>query len=246
MTEKLSNDELSKRCRFFDENYEETKERVEKAAAASGRKAKDIVLLAATKTVPVEVINHAISKGLTHVGENRVQELLSKYDELHKDNVSVQFIGRLQTNKVRQVVGKVSLIQSLDSRRLAEEIARQSQKQNRITDVLVEVNIGREENKSGVFPENTVDFLQEITEICGIKVRGLMAVPPICEKKEEVRSYFSQMTKLFIDIKDKKLDNASMDYLSMGMSSDYEEAILEGANMVRIGQSLFGARNYNK
>ena len=246
MTENLSNEEFKERCRFFEENFKQINEKIERAAAASGRKREDITLLAATKTVPVEVINFAVRQGLDHIGENRVQEFLSKYDALEKKDVSVQFIGHLQTNKVRQIVGKVSMIQSVDSLKLAEEISKQSQKLGLVTDVLVEVNIGKEENKSGIFPEKTEDFLQEITKICGIKVKGLMAIPPICEKIEQIRAYFSLMTKLFIDIKAKKLDNASMDYLSMGMSSDYEEAILEGANMVRIGSSLFGARNYQQ
>ncbi len=195
-------------------NYQLINERIAEAAERSGRKREDVTFLAATKTVDAATINHAISLGLDHIGENRVQELLSKYADYDLANCSLQFIGHLQSNKVRQIVGKVDLIQSVDSLKLAQEISAQSVKRGLTTDILVEVNIGREENKSGVFEENLIS------------------------------KYFYNMHKLFIDISAKKLDNVSMSILSMGMSSDYYEAILEGATMVRIGSALFGARNY--
>lgn len=225
-------------------NYKLINERIAEAAQKIGKSREDITFLAATKTVEPEVINHAISLGLDHIGENKVQELLSKYDSYNLENCSLQFIGHLQTNKVRQIVDKVDLIQSVDSVKLANEIAKQSLKLNKTTDILVEVNIGREENKSGVYPENLEELLCEISKIEGISVKGLMTIPPICDNKHKISKYFNNMHNIFIDISQKKLDNISMTILSMGMSADYYEAILEGANMVRIGSSLFGARDY--
>lgn len=225
-------------------NYKLINERIAEAAQKVGKSREDITFLAATKTVEPEVINHAISLGLDHIGENKVQELLSKYDSYNLENCSLQFIGHLQTNKVRQIVDKVDLIQSVDSVKLTNEIAKQSLKLNKTTDILVEVNIGREENKSGVYPENLEELLCEISKIEGISVKGLMTIPPICDNKHKISKYFNNMHNIFIDISQKKLDNISMTILSMGMSADYYEAILEGANMVRIGSSLFGARDY--
>ena len=225
-------------------HYRLINERIAEAAEKSGRKREDITLLAATKTVDAATINHAISLGLDHIGENRVQELLSKYEDYDLSNCSLQFIGHLQTNKVRQIVDKVDLIQSVDSVRLAREISNQSVKRGKKTDILVEVNIGREENKSGVFAENLEELLCEIAQFEGISVKGLMTIPPICENEHKILKYFNNMHKLFIDISAKKLDNVSMTILSMGMSADYYQAILEGATMVRVGSALFGARNY--
>lgn len=225
-------------------NYKLINERIAEAAQKVGKSRDDITFLAATKTVEPEIINHAINLGLDHIGENKVQELLSKYDSYNLEKCSLQFIGHLQTNKVRQIVDKVDLIQSVDSVKLANEIAKQSIKLNKITDILVEVNIGREENKSGVYPENIEELLCEISKIEGISVKGLMTIPPICDNKHKISKYFNNMHNIFIDISQKKLDNISMTILSMGMSADYYEAILEGANMVRIGSSLFGARDY--
>lgn len=225
-------------------NYKKIEENIFNSALKSGRSREDIIFLSATKTVDVEYINYAIGLGLKYIGENKVQELLSKYDGYNLEQCSLQFIGHLQTNKVRQIVGKVDMIQSVDSTRLADEISKQSVKQGIVTDVLLEVNIGEEENKSGV----NVDLLEELcyytSQLEGIKVRGLMTIPPVCEDVKRVSAYFSKMHNLFVDIKGKNMDNVSMDYLSMGMSSDYEEAIMCGANMVRIGSSLFGARIY--
>lgn len=225
-------------------NYKLINERIAEAAQKVGKSRDDITFLAATKTVEPEIINHAINLGLDHIGENKVQELLSKYDSYNLEKCSLQFIGHLQTNKVRQIVDKVDLIQSVDSVKLANEIAKQSIKLNKITDILVEVNIGREENKSGVYPENLEELLCEISKIEGISVKGLMTIPPICDNKHKISKYFNNMHNIFIDISQKKLDNIIMTILSMGMSADYYEAILEGANMVRIGSSLFGARDY--
>ena len=225
-------------------NYQVICENIAKAAECVGKTADDIVFLAATKTVDVPTINHAISLGLRYIGENRVQELLSKYEDYDLDNASLQFIGHLQTNKVRQIVGKVDLIQSVDSVKLAKEISRCSQKLGISTDILLEVNIGREENKSGVLPEALPELLDEVKDIPAIKVRGLMAIPPICENAQENSKFFDNMRHIFLDIGSKNIDNISMEVLSMGMSDDYAEAIRCGATMVRVGSALFGARNY--
>ena len=173
-----------------------------------------------------------------------MQELLSKYDGYDLSKASLQFIGHLQSNKVRQIVDKVDMIQSVDSVKLATEIAKQSLKHNKSTDILLEVNIGKEESKSGVFPEQLEELCCAVSQLEGVNVKGLMTIPPICDDPKIISAYFSSMYNLFIDIKGKKLDNICMDFLSMGMSSDYEEAIKCGANMVRIGSSLFGARIY--
>ena len=243
MTEKAL-DYDPKKMGDIEYNYSQIEENISLAAQKAGKKREDIIFLAATKTVEPVYINHAISCGLKYIGENRVQELLAKYDYYDLENASLHFIGHLQSNKIRQIVGKVQLIQSVDSIKLAKEISRQCQLKNTSTDILVEVNIGGEENKSGVEPERLEELLCEISALDNISVKGLMTIPPICDEKSEIRKYFSRMNKLFIDIKAKKLDNVSMQILSMGMSSDYQEAILEGANMVRVGSALFGPRIY--
>lgn len=243
MPEKLS-EEMRSTFDRVRRNYEAINEAIAQAAGQSGRRPEDITFLAATKTVPPEVINYAISLGLRHIGENKVQELLSKYDDYQLSDCDLQFIGHLQTNKVRQLIGKVSMIQSVDSLRLAQEIDKQSEKNGLTTDILVEVNIGRETNKSGVLTETLDELLAQMGTLSHIKVRGLMTVPPICDKKTDVFKFFDQMRQLFIDISAKTLDNVSMDFLSMGMSDDFAEAIRSGANMVRIGSALFGARIY--
>ena len=225
-------------------NYDFINEKIAEAAMKAGKTREDITFLSATKTVEPEYINYAISLGLSYIGENKVQELLSKYDQYNLENCSLQFIGHLQSNKVRQIVGKVDLIQSIDSMKLAKEVSKCSLKNNITSDILVEVNIGKEENKSGVMPEMLEKLVEEISTLPAVNVKGLMTIPPICEKKDDIRRYFEKMNRLFLDISSKKLDNVSMDILSMGMSSDYYEAILEGANMVRIGSALFGNRIY--
>ncbi len=238
MTEKL----FTERCAAFDENFRWVMEEIAKAADKAGRKPEEITLLAATKTVPVELINHALGSGLVHIGENRVQELLDKYESLELAGRDLQFIGQLQTNKVKYLIGKVSCIQSVDSVKLAGEISRLSQRAGRVTQVLVEVNIGREANKGGVDPDALLEFLDEIRVFPGLHVSGLMAIPPICSDIKELNRYFSGMRQYYVDIKGKSMDNVDMDCLSMGMSSDFREAIECGATMVRVGSLLFGAR----
>lgn len=236
MTERLLSD--------IEYNYKKICENINNAAIKSGRKYEDITFLAATKTVEPEFINYAISLGLDHIGENRVQELLSKYESYNLQNTKLHMIGHLQTNKVRQIVDKVDMIESVDSFKLAKEISDQSAKRGITTDILVEVNIGGEESKSGVSPEELDELIEKIAVLPAIKVEGLMTIPPICENKQKICRYFENMRKLFLDISCKKIDNISMNVLSMGMSDDYCEAIESGATMVRIGSALFGARNY--
>ena len=235
MTEKLYTD--------FDLNYRIIEENIEKAAKKSGRERKDIILLAATKTVAPELINHAIASGINYIGENRVQEFLSKENDLSTD-AHRHFIGHLQSNKAKDIVGKVEMIESVHSVKLAKLIGKLSEEKGIVTDILLEVNIGREENKSGFLKEELDAAIAEISKISGIRLRGLMTIPPVCEKNSDAIPFFEEMYKLFIDNRDKKIDNVSMEYLSMGMSSDYAEAIKCGSNLVRVGTSLFGKRNY--
>ena len=228
----------------FDENYSEIKEKIAAAAKFSGRNPEDITLLAAVKTVSPGLINYSIDKGIKVIGDNRVQELISKENEVSK-NVTKHFIGHLQTNKVKDVVGRVSLIESVDSLKLAAMIGKQSEKINTVTDILLEVNIGNEESKSGFLYDEILENIQNISNIGGIRIKGLMAIPPVCIDESKNREYFLKMHQLFIDIRDKKIDNVYMDILSMGMSDDYECAIRCGATEVRIGTLLYGRRTYN-
>ncbi|MBQ2746331.1 MAG: YggS family pyridoxal phosphate-dependent enzyme [Clostridia bacterium] len=227
---------------IFDENYKDIVERIAAAAEKSGRNANDIMLLAATKTVEPYLINYAIEKGIQHIGENRVQEFLSKENDVTK-NVHRHFIGHLQTNKVKDIVGKVELIQSVDSLRLANAISKESVKRGIVTDVLLEVNIGREESKSGFMPEEVINAYDEISKLDGICIKGLMTIPPHIDENNKNTEYFSKMYELYIDIRTKKIDN-NIKILSMGMSDDFETAIEYGANMVRVGTALFGKRVY--
>lgn len=237
-------DEIMEKKKIFDENFSYINERIAVAAKKSGRRAEDITLLAATKTVPVEVINYAFEKGLSHMGENRVQEYFEKLPLLNAPIEKRHFIGHLQTNKVAKLVGTVSMIQSVSSEKLAKEISKRSEEKGIVTPVLLEVNIGEEESKTGADPKEMLVLAEKCSQLKGIKVEGLMAIPPICDETDKMREIFSNIYRLFIDIRDKKLDNIMMTTLSMGMSSDYELAIEEGATMVRVGSSLFGKRIY--
>ena len=235
---------IEQRKDIFDDNFADIKKRIYEAAVRSGRKPEDILLLAATKTIDVEVINHAINSGLSAIGENRVQEFLSKIDSLPL-SVDKHFIGHLQSNKAKDIVGKVSLIHSVHSVKLAKVIGELSLKKGITSNILLEVNIGNEESKSGFSADEVEEKLKEISKIKGIFVRGLMTIPPICDNNAKNRAYFKEMYNLFLDIQGKKIDNSIMEFLSMGMSDDFETAIEEGANIVRIGTALFGKRNYN-
>lgn len=226
----------------FDNNYKKILENIESAAEKSGRNSEDITLLAATKTVSAELINHAIDSGIKYIGENRVQEFLDKYEKLNREYLRCHFIGRLQSNKVKYIIDKVSMIQSVDSIKLAEKIGDAAQKANKVMDILVEVNIGNESSKAGVAPESLYEFIDEAREIKGIKISGLMTIPPITDKIAAQTDYFARMRQYYVDITAKNIDNVVMNCLSMGMSDDYDLAIEQGANMVRIGSSLFGER----
>lgn len=227
-----------------EENYKRVLDSVNEAAVKAGRNTDDVRLMAVTKTVESPYINKAIELGADLIGENRVQEYLGKKDELHLDGVEKHLIGRLQTNKVKYIVGEVDMIESVDSLKLAQEISKQSVKHGVVTPVLVEVNIGKEESKSGIFIEQLHDLLCEIATLEAVKVKGLMTIPPICDSESEVRKYFESMHQSFIDIKDEKIDNIDMEILSMGMSGDFEAAVAEGSNIVRVGSAIFGARHY--
>ena len=189
-------------------------------------------------------INHAIDCGVTLIGENKVQEMLRKKPNLNLNGVRKNLIGHLQTNKASQIVGEVDMIESVDSIKIAKEIGKQSVKKGLVTDVLLEVNIGREESKTGIMPEELDSVLYEAAEINGIHICGLMTIPPICEENTELCKFFENIYNMYVDIKSKKIDNVCMNVLSMGMSGDYKTAILEGSNHVRIGSKIFGPRIY--
>ncbi len=230
---------------YIRENLQRIEEKIQNACAAAGRRREEVTLMAVTKTVTPDKINAALDMGITCIGENRVQEFLEKRDALHLDGVQAHLIGHLQTNKVRRIVGQVDMIQSIDSERLAAAVSDAALKTERgAVDVLVEVNIGGEESKSGVPAEQLDELLHTIAGFEGIRVRGLMAIPPILHTESEKRAIFSQMRQLFIDIRGKKVDNITMEILSLGMSMDYVEAIREGSTLVRIGSAIFGARDY--
>lgn len=229
---------------FVRDNLDRVQENIVNACIKAGRDTDEVELLAVTKTVAPELINQAIDWGVVAIGENRVQEFLGKKDALHLENVKAHLIGHLQTNKVKSIVGQVDMIQSVDSERLLTAISSDSEKKGIVTDILLEVNIGREPQKSGVLPEYLPELLEKAALCKGVFVRGLMTVPPILDTEAEKRKIFSEMYQLFIDNQAKKLDNISMNVLSMGMSGDYYEAILEGATTVRVGSAIFGRRQY--
>lgn len=232
------------RLQSVEDNYKAVKEKIQESAIKAGRNPQDVRLMAVTKTVESVYINRVLDLGADLIGENRVQEYLGKKEELHLEGVEKHLIGHLQTNKVKQIVGEVDMIESVDSVKLAKEISRVSAIKGVETNVLVEVNVGKEESKSGIFIEQLEELLSEISQMSGIKVKGLMTIPPICDNQCEIDKYFSTMYQSFIDIKSKKLDNISMDILSMGMSGDYESAVANGSNIVRVGSAIFGARKY--
>ncbi len=207
---------------------------------------KNVTLLAVTKTVPLERINIAITQGgVRHIGENRVQELLQKYDGLAmKDQLHIHMIGRLQTNKVKYIVDKVELIQSVDSFRLIDEIQKQASKIGKIQDILIEINVADEESKGGIKPSELPEMLRYLDGCPNVRWKGLMCVPPISNDSEKLSLFFNNVKKLLVDNIDKKLDNIDNYILSMGMSSDYEVAMAAGSTMIRVGSALFGARNY--
>ena len=227
------------------ENVAAVRENIARAAAACGADAGAIRLVAASKMNPAEKVREAIAAGVDACGENRVQEMVEKRVLGAYEGAPLHFIGHLQRNKVNQTVGAADLIESCGSEELLRMISARAQRLGIVQDVLIQVNIGREEQKSGIAPEQLGEILGLAAEEKGVRVRGLMTVPPIEEKPGGNAFYFDGMYKLFVDMAAKKYDNVIMEFLSMGMSADYPEAIAAGANMVRVGTAIFGARNYN-
>ena len=226
------------------ENVARIREQINQAALAAGRDPQSILLCAATKMNDADAVRQAITAGVDCCGENRVQELTQKLEQDAYRGKPVHFIGHLQTNKVKQVVGKVDLIQSVDSLRLLEAIHKEAQRQGICQDILLEVNIANEESKSGFCKAEIFPLLEKISTFSGVRVCGLMAIPPICQKKTDNHKFFQEMYNLSVDITAKKYDNVRVDLLSMGMSGDFEDAIACGANMIRLGTAIFGARQY--
>ncbi len=225
------------------QNINQIQKRIEAAAQRSGRKKEDILLLAVSKTIDVERIKEAVACGLKELGENKVQEILEKYEPMGEE-VKWHLIGHLQTNKVKYIIDKVKLIHSVESLKLAEEISKRAKKANKVMDILIEVNMAAEESKFGVAPKDTLSLIQKIALLDNICIRGLMTVAPFVENSEENRECFRRMKQLSVDINAEKIDNVYMDILSMGMSNDFEVAIEEGATIVRVGTSIFGRRIY--
>ncbi len=228
------------------ENVAAVRERIAAAAIAAGRDPSEIKLCAATKMNGTAAVREAIEAGIDLCGENRVQELTQKLSQNAYEGVPVHFIGHLQTNKVRQVVGKVDLIQSVDSLRLLSAIDREAARQGIVQDILLEMNLSGEESKSGFSLEELPELLPKIGSFPNICVRGLMTIPPICQKSGDNNKFFQKMLALSVDITGKKYDNVSVDVLSMGMSDDFTDAIRCGSTMVRVGTAIFGARDYSK
>ena len=226
------------------ENIAAIRAKMDAAALACGRDPKEILLCAATKMNDADRVREAIAAGVDLCGENRVQELTAKQAENAYEGAPIHFIGHLQTNKVKQVVGKVDLIQSVDSLRLLQAIDKEAAKQGIRQDILLEVNVGGEESKSGFEPSEVLPLLEQINDYPNIFVRGLMAIPPISQNPGDNRKYFQKILQLSVDIKAKKYDNVLVDCISMGMSDDYEDAIACGSTMIRVGTAIFGKRNY--
>lgn len=226
------------------ENLAIVRENVEKAIERSNRNPLDVTLIAVSKTKPITDLFEAYEEGVRDFGENKVQELMDKYELMPKD-VRFHMIGHLQKNKVKYLIGKAYLIHGVDSFELAEVIQKESVKANVITNILVEVNVAREETKFGVFPEDTIELVKKISQLSNVRIKGLMTIAPYVDNPEDNRQYFVALRQLGIDINNQNIDNVFIGMYSMGMTGDYEVAIEEGATMVRVGTGIFGARNYN-
>lgn len=228
------------------ENLDIVREKIKNSCTVSNRKIDEVTLLAVTKTVDVDKVLEAIENGVTDVGENKPQELARKY-EVIGDKVNWHLIGSLQTNKVKYIIDKVYMIHSLDRIALCEEIQKRAEKIDKTINCLVQINISKEESKHGIYKEDAIDFIKEVANnYNNIKIKGLMTMAPFTENKDEVRKVFRGLKELAVEIDKLNINNVSMEYLSMGMSNDYEIAIEEGSNIVRVGTSIFGARNYDK
>lgn len=225
---------------YVDENLKLIRENVGEAAEKCGRKAEDIRIMAVTKTVAPEIVNHAIELGLDLLGESRVQEYLSKAEAYSP--AEIHFIGGLQTNKVKYIIESVSMIQSVDSLKLGTEIDRLAAKHGRVMDILCEVNIGGEESKGGVAPDKLRELIAQLAQLKNIRIKGLMTIPPPSQSD----IFLGRMQELYNDLRDNKIEGADMQVLSMGMTHDYAEAVKYGSTLVRIGTGLFGARDYSR
>ena len=223
------------------QNYKTVKENVTKACEQAGRSEQEVTLLAVSKTKPVDMLMDVYRAGARDFGENKVQELVDKIPQMPSD-VRWHMIGHLQTNKVRQIVGKTCLIHSVDSLHLAETIHKESVKKGIVTQILLEVNVAEEESKFGFHAEEVENALKQIQELSGVCVRGLMTIAPFVDNSEDNRPVFQKLNKLYVDMKSKNIDNGTMNILSMGMTGDFEVAIEEGATIVRVGTGIFGAR----
>lgn len=227
------------------ENLANVEKNIEQACKNAGRSRDEVTLIAVSKTKPVEMLQEIYDENIRDFGENKVQELCSKMGQLPSD-IRWHMIGHLQRNKVKYIVGKVELIHSVDTYRLAEEINIQAKKQNVIVPILVEVNIAHEESKFGVSAEDAILLVEEISKLENIRIKGLMTIAPYVENPEDNRLYFRKIKQLSVDITNKNIDNVFMEILSMGMTGDYMVAIEEGATMVRVGTGIFGERNYKQ
>lgn len=227
------------------ENLANVEKNIEQACKNAGGSRDEVTLIAVSKTKPVEMLQEIYDENIRDFGENKVQELCSKMEQLPSD-ISWHMIGHLQRNKVKYIVGKVELIHSVDTYRLAEEINIQAKKQNVIVPILVEVNIAHEESKFGISAEDAILLVEEISKLENIRIKGLMTIAPYVENPEDNRLYFRKIKQLSVDITNKNIDNVFMEILSMGMTGDYMVAIEEGATMVRVGTGIFGERNYKQ
>ena len=225
------------------ENLNRVQENIRNACARAGRKEDEVTLIAVSKTKPVSMLEEAYALGVRDFGENKVQELVDKAGQLPED-IRWHMIGHLQRNKVKYIIDKVYLIHSVDSLRLAEEISKEAVKHGVTANILIEVNVAGEESKFGVSPEDTPGLIEEISRLPAIQVRGLMTIAPFVEKAEDNRIIFNALLKLYVDISRKNIDNVHMDFLSMGMTGDYEVAVEEVATFVRVGTGIFGERSY--
>lgn len=227
------------------ENLMQVEEKINAACQRAGRSRSEVTLIAVSKTKPIPMLSEIYAEGIRNFGENKVQEILEKHEELPND-IKWHMIGHLQRNKVKSVIDKVSLIHSVDSFRLAEEINIQAKKKNITVPILVQVNIAGEDTKFGITREDAIVLTEQIAELDNLRIQGLMTIAPLVNDPEDNRQYFRGIRQLSVDIRNKNIDNVCMDILSMGMTGDYEVAIEEGATMVRVGTGIFGARNYNK
>ena len=227
------------------ENLINVENNIVKACEKAGRNRSEVTLIAVSKTKPVEMLQEVYDEGIRYFGENKVQEMCDKMEVMPKD-INWNMIGHLQPNKVKYIVGKTSLIHSVDSLKLAEEIQKQAIKNNVVVDILVEVNIANEETKFGISKEETIQMVKDIAKLDHIRIKGLMTIAPFVENPEDNRLYFREIKQLSVDINNQNIDNVCMDILSMGMTGDYMVAIEEGSTMVRVGTGIFGERNYNK